>query len=480
MNYMNNLYVINLKRRQDRMKKMDILLKSHHLNYTRYNAIDGESEQNKNLNSEITLKNKPQGEIDWCKTERNKGITSNGAYGNLLSNIELVKIALKNNYERITIFEDDLIFHKNFDSLIDNINYVPCDWDIIYLGCSQRVGTINKIKKEKYYYKANQSRGTFAYIIKNNMYQILIDLWSKCEKNVDMYMEQIQDQYNCYVMYENLIIADLHDSDIQKSRNMNEFSVKFGWNLNNYLYQPNVSILLPVYNGSNYIRECINSILKQNYYYYELIIINDGSTDDTQNIINSYSDERIKIIINEKNIGIPNTLNIGLLYVKTDYVTWISHDNMFMNNAIKKMANYLNNNNENIVVAGHNYFGSISKIIKPTEYNNKSIIFNFHGIACFMFRTNIIEHIGYYDVNLEGIEDWEYFIRILSVYPYYNGVINEQLYEYRSHDKQKTHVVDIKNLVFKMCDKLCITNYNGNIKNKYISEYIQNNISLRS
>lgn len=463
-----NIFLINLKHRTDRLKKMEILLNSFNIEYNLFSAINGHIHTD-NFNKLIDTK-----------------ITSLGAYGNLLSNIEIIKKAKKNNLEYVIIFEDDLFFHKNFKRLLDNINFVPSDWKIIYLGSSQKIGTINFIEKQKYYYKANQSRGTFAYIVKCDIYDELIEIWEKKLMNGDMALEKIQNKYNCYVMWENLIIADLSNSDIQTSRDIQTYSKKFGWNLNLYLISANLTIILPVYNGEKYLYECINSILKQNYYYYQLLIINDCSTDNSMNIILSFVDERIKIINNNINLGLVETLNIGLKNVNTEYVTWISHDNYFYNNCINEMINSLQNEkNINFITAGHDKINSVGNIIKqvrPKIYNSCfDLFFYFNGIACFMFKTDIINKIGYYDKDLEGIEDWDYFIRISEIEPYKNCIIDKQLYAYRCHDEQKSKSINVIDLTYKLCNKILNKypniNYNeylNKTKNINIKNYINN------
>ena len=72
---------------------------------------------------------------------------------------------------------------------------------------------------------------------------------------------------------------------------------------------PKVTVLMSVYNGERYLREAIDSILNQTFKDFELLIINDGSTDRTKEILNSYNDPRIRVINNEKNIDLTKSLN---------------------------------------------------------------------------------------------------------------------------------------------------------------------------
>ena len=101
-----------------------------------------------------------------------------------------------------------------------------------------------------------------------------------------------------------------------------------------------ISIILPTYNGEKYIRESIDSILNQTYKNWELIIVNDCSTDQTPTIVDEYAtkDSRIKIINNAMNLKLPKSLNIGFKEAKGEYYTWTSDDNIFKPTALEVMA----------------------------------------------------------------------------------------------------------------------------------------------
>jgi glycosyltransferase involved in cell wall biosynthesis len=89
---------------------------------------------------------------------------------------------------------------------------------------------------------------------------------------------------------------------------------------------PKVSILVPCYNQEHFITECINSILIQNFEDYELIISDDGSSDNTQNLLSKYKDERIKLILNTKNQGMVHNWNYILSEAHGDYVKFVFGD----------------------------------------------------------------------------------------------------------------------------------------------------------
>jgi glycosyltransferase involved in cell wall biosynthesis len=115
---------------------------------------------------------------------------------------------------------------------------------------------------------------------------------------------------------------------------------------------PLVSVVMPVYNGEKYINEAIDSILQQTFNDIEFIIINDGSTDNSLEIIKSYNDERI-IIINQENQGIAVSLNNGIKISQGKYIARMDADDISHNTRIKTQADFLNDNPDVIVVGSN-------------------------------------------------------------------------------------------------------------------------------
>ena len=115
---------------------------------------------------------------------------------------------------------------------------------------------------------------------------------------------------------------------------------------------PKISIILPTYNGQQYIGEAIESIIEQTFQDWELIIVDDCSSDNTLDIIRKYEkqDLRIKVIHNDVNKKLPASLNIGFKYAKGMYLTWTSDDNMYLPDALYNMEQYLNDNSDKVMV----------------------------------------------------------------------------------------------------------------------------------
>lgn len=107
---------------------------------------------------------------------------------------------------------------------------------------------------------------------------------------------------------------------------------------------PLVSVLMPVYNGEKYLNEVIESVLNQTYTSFEFIIINDGSTDKTEDIILSYSDERICYVKNEENIRLISSLNKGIDLVKGKYIFRIDADDVCLPKRFELQLDFMENN----------------------------------------------------------------------------------------------------------------------------------------
>lgn len=210
-----------------------------------------------------------------------------------------------------------------------------------------------------------------------------------------------------------------------------------------------ISIVLPTYNGEKFIRESIESLLNQTYKNWELIIVNDCSTDNTLNIINEYAqkDSRIRIYNNEVNKRIAASLNVGFSQATGEYYTWTSDDNMFKPNAIEVLAKYLDENPEiDLVSSRYDVIDEEGNFVKISDKHNKRTVLKLiRGCnvgASFMYRKEIAEKVGGYDTDLFCAEDYDYWCRIATV----GNILftKESLYKYRVNSQSlsatKKHV----------------------------------------
>lgn len=199
---------------------------------------------------------------------------------------------------------------------------------------------------------------------------------------------------------------------------------------------PTVTIVLPTYNGSKYIRESINSIQEQTFTDWELIVVDDCSEDDTLEIVKIYEerDTRIRVIHNEINRKLPASLNIGFKYAEGRYLTWTSDDNIYLPNALAVMVKRLEQLDVPMVCADEYLIDEFGDI-KPDvilKYDGQLCRCNTIG-ACFLYRREILDSIGEYDTGLFCIEDYDYWLRIKKRYGYIER-IDQILYKYRFHN----------------------------------------------
>lgn len=199
-----------------------------------------------------------------------------------------------------------------------------------------------------------------------------------------------------------------------------------------------ISIVLPVYNGELHIKESIDSIINQTFVDWELIIVNDCSTDKTLDIITDYMkrDMRIRIVNNDNNLKLPKSLNKGFEYAQGEYLTWTSDDNIYLENALECMHNFLEKNIEaSMVCADMETIDTNGKVIgKEPVFNNDELACRNRVGACFLYRKIILKDIGKYDETLFLVEDYDYWMRIQEKYGEIFR-ISKVLYKYRRHEK---------------------------------------------
>ncbi len=204
--------------------------------------------------------------------------------------------------------------------------------------------------------------------------------------------------------------------------------------------RPLISIVLPTYNGSRYLRESIESCLAQTYANWELIIVDDASTDDTPFLIKRYVslDNRIKAIRNAWNRQLPGSLNIGFAAAKGSYFTWTSDDNCYRPQALNEMIAYLEANPKIDIV--YTDFTIIDVKGEPRERVSVAepdtlVVRNCVG-ASFLYRRAVHEKLGGYDESLFLVEDYDFWLRALCNFRI--SPLHQDLYLFREHTSSLT------------------------------------------
>lgn len=176
---------------------------------------------------------------------------------------------------------------------------------------------------------------------------------------------------------------------------------------------PPVTVLLPIYNAAPYLREAVDSVLAQTFTDYELLIINDGSTDDTADILASYKDERITIIT-QQNIGLIATLNKGLSIAKGKYVARFDADDVCYPDRLKLQYDFLEAHPEYVIIGGEGDYmeedGTFIYTYKFSAYKDEEIreqgkrYCPFIHSAVMFVKSDVVE-VGGYDKGAYTFED---------------------------------------------------------------------------
>ena len=209
---------------------------------------------------------------------------------------------------------------------------------------------------------------------------------------------------------------------------------------------PKVSVVMPAYNAEKYIGEAIDSILNQTFTDFEFIIIDDGSSDRTADIVKSYTDPRIRLLVNERNSGIVVSLNRGLQNATGKYIARMDSDDFSRSDRIKKQVDFLDNHPE--VIALGTSFSTFGEGIKSRQVKCEAdarkakveLIFSpcmAHPTA--MIRKNILDNYGIkYNEAYVGTEDYALWWELAK----YGDIkyLIEDLFKYRIHKSQVSRV----------------------------------------
>jgi glycosyltransferase involved in cell wall biosynthesis len=203
---------------------------------------------------------------------------------------------------------------------------------------------------------------------------------------------------------------------------------------------PLVSIIIPCYNYGHYLKVAVDSCIHQTWKNIEIIVVNDGSPDDTKRVaeacIEKYSKFKIRLI-NQENMGLSASRNNAIALSRGDYILPLDADDLFEPYMVQKCVALLENQREiAIAYTGCRYFGDMDKIsdwIRPWNFR----LLCDKDILCYasMYRRNVWEFIGGYGLDMAiGYEDWEFWIRA-GRHGFSGRLISEPLFLHRIHGK---------------------------------------------
>jgi len=233
-----------------------------------------------------------------------------------------------------------------------------------------------------------------------------------------------------------------------------------------------VTIVIPAYNGSNYLREAIDSALAQTYRKIEIIVVNDGSTDDgkTEEIARSYG-EKIRYFQKE-NGGVATALNLGINMMEGEYFSWLSHDDVYLPEKIECQVMHLQQISRDVILYGdYNFIDENSKHLSrkritathPSEFI-LSLLYSHpvHGCTTLIPRRAFLE-VGLFDEALRTTQDYDLWFRMSKRYEFIHMPL--PLINFRVHSDQGTHAS--RTLFLKECSEFYLNRLNEVLSNWY-------------
>lgn len=241
--------------------------------------------------------------------------------------------------------------------------------------------------------------------------------------------------------------------------------------------QPKVSIIIPVYNGSNYLQEAIDSALAQTYPNCEILVINDGSCDEgkTEAIALSYGD-RIRYFKKE-NGGVASALNMGIRLMKGEYFSWLSHDDVYYPNKVKRevQAILASGDPTKLVQCEYDFYDEDTGTYTLTDFSKTYTIgqltnsvfsvlqLQIHA-CCALIHKSHFDRVGMFDEGLRTVQDIEMWFRLFRGQK--SLFVPERLYKVREHAEAGNHTIPsyysetcrlYKNLIGQLSDQEIIS-----------------------
>lgn len=261
MNKFEHIFILNLDRRPDRLEFITNQLKRVSIEGERVSGVDGDL-----LDPDPKIGN---------------GWNHKGQAGCVLSHRKIISLAKERGYKNILVIEDDTVFVDNFNQLFEQYwKQVPDNWDLLYFGGSH-LGKLKPVNVNVG--RCTKSLTTNMYAMKNTLFDVVLNLIPSTDKElempIDVYYSQIQswsNDFNSYAFKPHLVWQDSIFSDIEKkSQDLPHLRPAF----------PKISLIISSSNQKERLRYSLKSAILQDYYNYEVIVADEGSTDGTLEMI---------------------------------------------------------------------------------------------------------------------------------------------------------------------------------------------------
>ncbi|WP_342259560.1 glycosyltransferase family 2 protein [Candidatus Tisiphia endosymbiont of Metellina segmentata] len=190
-------------------------------------------------------------------------------------------------------------------------------------------------------------------------------------------------------------------------------------------YNPIVSVIIPTYNREQFIGEAIRSVLGQSFTNFEVIVVDDGSSDNTKEVIKIFKDPRVYYYYQE-NKGRASARNYAILLSRGKYITFLDSDDLYISSKLELQVNYLDSHpNVSMIYTSANCIDEVGNFLKH-RYNASSSGYLYQEIVFFvpltitlptvMVRKEVFDHVGYFDEKMHRFEDTDMWRRISKIY----------------------------------------------------------------
>lgn len=213
---------------------------------------------------------------------------------------------------------------------------------------------------------------------------------------------------------------------------------------------PKVTVLMPVYNRADYVGQAVASVLAQTFTDFELLVVDDGSTDGSVGVVEAFADPRIRLVRNDTNLGVPKTRNKGLALAQGTYVAMLDSDDRALPHRLARQVVFLDQR-PGVVLIGANTRGMGRRRWRPKDLLRQRPLAPDAVRARLLFRcciaqttimarADVLRRFGYAE-DFSAAQDFELFVRLADAHPIAN--LPDVLVQYRRHAGQMSERRDL-------------------------------------
>jgi glycosyltransferase involved in cell wall biosynthesis/pyruvate-formate lyase-activating enzyme len=261
-----------------------------------------------------------------------------------------------------------------------------------------------------------------------------------------MYMHVLENKLHEFIDDRGLVYLKGHNQRVKQFYNGQwDAEIPICRNEFGEIDNPDISVVMSVYNCTKYLESAIQSILEQTYGNFEFIIVNDGSTDNIDDILNKFDDCRIRVINNTENLGLARSLNVGIKAARGKYIARMDADDLSIPHRFEKQIEFLEKNPSHAMVGSSYYVvdesgktvAHVDVLTDSGDIKKGLIKQNWFGHGTVMMRKSSIESIGGYDEQFVCAQDYDLWLKFAENYEIAN--IQEPLYFWRNNKNSITY-----------------------------------------